>query len=250
MLPLIPIIIGAGAGLLFGGSKKKYAQGGQFQYIDLFEDYENIPSEVQEILDRYAEQFGEDFGRMDYKDMANMHKEIESFGYTFDSYLDNQPFGLRPIGVELNQLKGYEEFAKGGSVNYHKHWEVIGITLQGKKFKKHITLGRMSDKEDVKQALRRMSDLNIREVTSIKEIESYAKGGAIRKPKFEVGDMVYSWQNPDKKARVSHRRDDGIQDGVDYGFHYKVSLKDESGYSKSSKWMHENSMSKTKKETY
>jgi hypothetical protein len=29
MLPLIPIIIGAGAGLLFGGSKKKYAQGGE-----------------------------------------------------------------------------------------------------------------------------------------------------------------------------------------------------------------------------
>jgi hypothetical protein len=28
MLPLIPLIIGAGAGLLFGGSKKKYAQGG------------------------------------------------------------------------------------------------------------------------------------------------------------------------------------------------------------------------------
>jgi hypothetical protein len=68
-------------------------------------------------------------------------------------------------------------YAKGGSVNYTKKWEVIGINRYGKKFKEMITLGRMSDKEDVKNALRRRSDLNISEITSIKEV--FAKGGGV-----------------------------------------------------------------------
>ena len=44
-----------------------------------------------------------------------------------------------------------------------------------------------------------------------------ANSGKIRKPKFNVGDMVYSWQNPNYKARVAFRRDDGVQDSIDYG---------------------------------
>lgn len=71
-----------------------------------------------------------------------------------------------------------------------------------------------------------------------------------RKPKFKVNDMVYSWQNEDYKARVSHISDQGVTEGVDYGFHYKVSLRDKEGYSHSSKWMGEDSLSKTKKESY
>jgi hypothetical protein len=101
------------------------AKGGGVERIDLFEDYENIPKNVQTILDIYAEKFGDDFGNMDYKDMADMHNEIYAVGYTFDSYLDNQPYGLRPIGVALNELKGYEdmgeEYANGGGVEYYKN---------------------------------------------------------------------------------------------------------------------------------
>jgi len=69
-----------------------------------------------------------------------------------------------------NKGEKWEQYAEGGGVNYKKNWEVVYITLKGKMGKKTITLGRMSDKEDVKQALRRM-DLNIREVTSIKEVK-------------------------------------------------------------------------------
>lgn len=76
--------------------------------------------------------------------------------------------------VDLDKGKRYD---KGGAINYTKKWEVIGINRYGKKFKEIITLGRMSDKEDVKNALRRRSDLNISEVTSIKEV--FAKGGGI-----------------------------------------------------------------------
>lgn len=54
-------------------------------------------------------------------------------------------------------------------VSYTKNWVATYITLQGKMGKKEITLGRLSNVEDVKYALRRMYDLNIREVTSIKQ---------------------------------------------------------------------------------
>lgn len=67
-----------------------------------------------------------------------------------------------------------------------------------------------------------------------------------RKAKYKVGDMVYSWQNPDYKARVAFVNDRGVEDGVDYGFHYRVTLKDKEGYTRSSKWMGEDSLSKTK----
>ena len=99
-------------------SELKYKNGGG-TYVDLFEDYENIPLKVQKILDKYAEEFGDDFGGMDYKDTQNMLEEIEEVGYTFGYGLDNQPYGLRPMGVRLNQLKNFEDYdddemAKGG----------------------------------------------------------------------------------------------------------------------------------------
>lgn len=63
--------------------------------------------------------------------------------------------------------------------------------------------------------------------------------GSGRKPKYGRGDKVHSWQNPIKSAKITHVHDRGIQDGVDYGHHYKVALEDGS-----SKWMHEDSLSK------
>ena len=84
------------------------------QGIDLFEDYENIPEKVQNILDKYAENFGDDFGDMDYKDMADMHDEVYAVGYTFESGLDNQPYDLRPIGTKGKSE--FEQFATGGGV--------------------------------------------------------------------------------------------------------------------------------------
>ena len=77
--------------------------------IDLFEDYENIPDKVQVILDRYSDEYGGDGSEMDYKDTHNMLKEVEAVGYTFGYGLDNEPYGLRPIGVRLNELKGFED---------------------------------------------------------------------------------------------------------------------------------------------
>jgi hypothetical protein len=82
-------------------------------YVDLFEYPEKMPTKVAKIFDRYWEKYGD---IMDYSDTANMLEEVENAGYTFDYYLDNEPYGLRPIGVRLNQLKGYEKLAGGGGV--------------------------------------------------------------------------------------------------------------------------------------
>jgi len=93
--------------------KNSFKNGGkvtkQKVYVDLFEDYEKIPKKVQEIVDEYGANFGGDGSEMDYQDTANMLKDVEAVGYTFSYGLDNEPFGLRPIGVRLNQLKDYED---------------------------------------------------------------------------------------------------------------------------------------------
>lgn len=81
---------------------------------DLFEHPELIPAEIAEILDRYQEEFE---GVMDYEDTEKMLKEVEAKGYTFDYYLDNEPYGLRPIGVKLEELEGFEKMENGGSAN-------------------------------------------------------------------------------------------------------------------------------------
>ena len=73
-------------------------------HYDLFEYYELIPkdSELFKLLGKYAELDN------DYTILKEFHKEVELIGYTFDYYLDAVPYGLRPIGIELNQLVGWE----------------------------------------------------------------------------------------------------------------------------------------------
>jgi len=73
---------------------------------DLFENYEKQPKKLAEIVDFYMNKFEE--GDYDYQDSQNFLKEVEAIGYTFDYGLDNEPYGLRPIGTKL------KEYAKGG----------------------------------------------------------------------------------------------------------------------------------------
>jgi hypothetical protein len=85
-----------------------YKKGGSVNkkvYIDLFEDYENIPANVQMILDEYSESFEDG----DYIGMSKAQDELEQIGYTFNFYVDGDAYGLRPIGIKLSQLKGYED---------------------------------------------------------------------------------------------------------------------------------------------
>jgi len=70
---------------------------------DLFETPELIPDEVQAVL----ETFNEDSDNT-YFELDRILSEIEELGYTFDYYLDAEPYGLRPMGVELEELEGWE----------------------------------------------------------------------------------------------------------------------------------------------
>lgn len=59
--------------------------------IDLFDKYELLPPEGIAILDKYA-----DFDNT-YEECEAMLKDFEAIGYTFDYYLDAQPYNLRKI---------------------------------------------------------------------------------------------------------------------------------------------------------
>jgi hypothetical protein len=91
-----------------------FDNGGGVKQVDLFQHYDKQPKELSEIVNAYMEKFDE--GDYDYEDNKNFLKEVESVGYTFDYGLDNEPYALRPIGVKLSQVEGYEDmdFNKGG----------------------------------------------------------------------------------------------------------------------------------------
>ena len=48
----------------------------------------------------------------------------------------------------------YAVYQKGGTTNYTKKWKVVGIDMFGKKFETLVTLGRMSNQDDVKNAIK------------------------------------------------------------------------------------------------
>lgn len=63
--------------------------------IDLFEDYESIPNDVREVLNKHQD----DFENGDYIGLNKALKKLEKIGYTFDYYLDGVAYDLRPIGT-------------------------------------------------------------------------------------------------------------------------------------------------------
>jgi hypothetical protein len=79
--------------------KYKYDNGGS---IDLFEDYDNIPANVQKVLDKYEDAFMDG----DYEGLREAKKEVNKIGYTFNFDMDGTAYGLKP----LNKM------AKGGGV--------------------------------------------------------------------------------------------------------------------------------------
>lgn len=79
----------------FEDEEFEYKNGGHVEEeIDLFEDYENIPDNVQAILEKHED----DFETGNYKGLEKALKEMNKIGYTFDYYLDGQAYNLRPMG--------------------------------------------------------------------------------------------------------------------------------------------------------
>jgi len=58
---------------------------------DLFEDYENLPEEVQAVLDKHCT------GDQTYEDCAALVRDLEAVGYTCDYGLDAEPHSLKKL---------------------------------------------------------------------------------------------------------------------------------------------------------
>ena len=92
-------------------TKKSFSDGGETdEGVDLFEDYENIPQNVQNVLDKYSDAFDDG----SYKGLSIAKKELEKIGYTFEYGLGGGAYDLRQIG---EKGKNEDEYAKGGELN-------------------------------------------------------------------------------------------------------------------------------------
>jgi|TARA_Y100000389_G_scaffold204481_1_gene257298 hypothetical protein len=69
---------------------------------DLFETPDLIPENIKSVINTFDEDVDS------YVELRRLVNEVEELGYTFDFYLNAEPYGLRPIGVELNELEGWE----------------------------------------------------------------------------------------------------------------------------------------------
>ena len=95
-------------------SDDKMAVGGEVEGVDLFEDYENIPEKVQQILDNYADAFEDG----DYKGLEKANNALLKIGYTFEYGLDGQAYDLRKVGEKGKS----ESYAKGGRLDVGRYY--------------------------------------------------------------------------------------------------------------------------------
>ena len=106
-------------------AKSNYADGGETdEGIDLFEDYKNIPPNVQKVLDKYQDAFMDG----DYQGLEKAHKELGKIGYEFEYYLDGQAYDLRPIGTKGK----LDDYKSGGTIEEleDKAKEKLSTTFQ------------------------------------------------------------------------------------------------------------------------
>ena len=210
-----------------------YKNGG-FAYVDLFEDYENIPANVQAILNDY------ELEDNDYNTLNDLQNELAEVGYTFEFGLDAEPFALRPIGVEVNELQGYEDYEKdnfesGGEANFDVYeWDdKMALINLGEIYEYAIKIDKMIDEDTdleewVKMKLTRIEQ-NIADVKhSLEGWEKYSSGGEIAKKQLlhiakyskdliemiSNGSKLMSWQ--EGKLSVSAQSIDDIYHHLDY----------------------------------
>ena len=89
--------------------------------IDYFEEYELLGQRYPEIYQAVFEE-----GDLDtYEDTERLLKKLNAMGWTFDYYLDNSPYDLRPIVKNEDDYEKLMEsqkkvFEKGGEVEGYK----------------------------------------------------------------------------------------------------------------------------------
>jgi hypothetical protein len=183
-------------------SGEMFANGGGVSQ-DLFEDYKKQPKKLAKIVDFYMEKFEE--GDYDYEDSQKFLKEVESVGYTFDYGLDNEPYGLRPIGTKL------EEYELGGGLPSGVEQHYVNYYLgEGASQGIYANGGEMRD-------YREMED-------------SYAKGGGISTKNGRDYSTGRNWTNDhrhhnkgeDYEVPISKRKRFDNGGKIDNEFNYKM----------------------------
>ena len=75
---------------------------------DLFENPDEQPEELKAVLKQF-EIDNPDANFDTYEICERLLKAVEQIGYTFEYYLDANPYALRPVGVKLSEVEGYED---------------------------------------------------------------------------------------------------------------------------------------------
>jgi hypothetical protein len=161
-------------GLPFGVNHNVMANGGEMddeKGVDLFEDYEDQPEEVRNILAKYEAE------ENDYAVLDEMLAELEEIGYTFEYDLGGEPYDLRKIG----QTGKSEYYAKGGGIKYstydNKSMEYIEgeIAHTERSARQFQQMGDYESMEDRKEHVKKL-----REIYNRKRAESkMANGGEV-----------------------------------------------------------------------
>jgi hypothetical protein len=162
------------------GQDSLFAEGGEMEEgVDLFEDYDNIPSNVQEVLDNFADAFEDG----NYKELEKANKELGKIGYTFEYGLDGQAYDLRKVGE-----KGKSEYmAKGGKTDSDEvvYIEFLNAKKGFSKDKKYFR-GETAYNDAVKWGRKNIGNFNMDMVKfEMADGGMMAKGG-----KINLGDVV------------------------------------------------------------
>lgn len=64
---------------------------------DYFEHLEEVPENVRRILDEYQKDFEENNETEEYQFCRRLLAAVQALGWTFEYYLDAEPFDLRPM---------------------------------------------------------------------------------------------------------------------------------------------------------
>jgi hypothetical protein len=168
---------------------------------DLFEDYQNQPKELAEIVDSYMLKYQD--GDFDYVDSRNFLKQVNAIGYTFDYGLDNEPYNLRPIssnyalgglfGKARQSMKSEKMPNLEGKQVSLKNGKMVQVFDQNGSQLTVLELGKMGLGE-------RPYMVNISEV----DMTSFALGGGVNKNKIEwvknIGEEGWSSTMLNKNA--------------------------------------------------
>ncbi len=70
--------------------------------VDGFENSDNLPEDVKELLDMWSDKLSH--GKGGYDAVGEMLDDFENLGWTFDFGLDGEPYNLRPINGDQNEM--------------------------------------------------------------------------------------------------------------------------------------------------